>query len=132
VREAAALPDGRIVLSGSDYGSTKPVGISLVDPRDWSRRVLVRTDSWVRVSAGLIFTRGKNGLGLRLLEPSGRAHDLFHTGSPASVDVVGPWALVTFFGRGVKAAVVELGTRRVVGHTVPTRPLLTSGQAITG
>ena len=131
-RAVATLPDGRIVLSGWDYGSARPVGIWLVDPRDWSRRALVRSDSWVRVSGGLIFTRGEHGVGLRLVEPSGRARELFRTGSPDSVNVVGPRALVTFFGRGVKAAVVELGTGRVVGRTVPAHPLLSAGQAISG
>ncbi len=125
-----ALPDGRIVVSGYDYGSSRPVGVSLVDPRDWSTRVLAPTATWVRVAGGLIFTRGTSGVGLRLLEPSGRAVDLFRTGSPASVNVVGSRALVTFFGSGRKAAIVELRTRRIVGHTAPAHPLLGSGQPI--
>ena len=132
VRAAATLPDGRIVVWGSDFGSMKSVGVSLVDPRNWSSRVLVARNSWVRVSGGLIFTRLERGVGLRLLHPSGGVRDLFRTGSPATVDVVGPRAFVTFFGQGVKAAVVELGTGRVVGHTVPARLLLTAGQPITG
>lgn len=132
VRTAATLPDGRIVLSGYDHGSTRPVGVSLVDPRDWSRRVLVPTATWVRVAGGLIFTRGKSGVGLRLLHPSGLARELFRTGSPATVDVVGSRALVTFFGSGRRAAVVELGTGRVVGHTVPAHLVLGSGRPITG
>jgi hypothetical protein len=74
--------------------------------------------------------RGEGGVGLRLLHPSGPTRELFRTGSPATVDVVGPRALVTFFGSGRRAAVVELGTGRVVGHTVPAH-LLGSGQPIT-
>jgi hypothetical protein len=132
VRTAAALPDGRIVVSGYDHGSTKPVGVSLVDPRDWSTRVLVPAATWVRVAGGLIFTRGKAGVGLRLLEPSGRGHDLLHNGSPATVNVVGPHALVTFFGSGRRGAVVHLPTRRVVGLTAPAHLLLGAGQPITG
>jgi hypothetical protein len=132
VRTAATLPDGRIVLSGYDHGSTRPVGVSIVDPRDWSRRVLVPTTTLVRVSGGLIFTRGKGGVGLRLLHPSGPTRELFRTGSPATVNVVGPRALVTFFGSGRRAAVVELGTGRIVGHTVPAHLVLGSGQPITG
>jgi hypothetical protein len=132
VRTAATLPDGRIVLSGYDPGSTRPVGVSLVDPRDWSRRVLAPTSTWVRVAGGLIFTRGKGGVGLRLLHPSGPTHELFRTGSPATVNVVGRRALVTFFGSGRKAAVVELTRGRVVGHVVPVHLVLGSGQPITG
>ena len=132
LRTAAALGDGRIVVSEADYGSTRPVGVSLVDPRDWSTRVLAPGATWVRVAGGLIFTRGERGVGLRLLEPSGRTQDLFRTGSPATVDVVGGRALVTFFGSGRRAAVIDLATRRVVGHTVPARPLLGAGQAISG
>jgi hypothetical protein len=132
VRTAVALPDGRIVVSGSDHGSNRPVGVSLLDPRDWSTRMLASTATWVRVAGGRIFTRGTNGVGLRLLEPSGRSVELFSTGSPARVSVVGARALVTFFGSGRRAAIVELRTRRVVGHTVPAYPLLGSGQPITG
>ena len=132
VRTAATLPDGRIVLSGHDYGSTKPVGVSLVDPRNWSRRVLDPNATWVRIAGGLIFTRGKGGVGLRLLDPSGSTRELFRTGSPATVNVVGPRALVTFFGSGRRAAIVELGTGRVVGSSVPAHLVLGSGQLITG
>jgi hypothetical protein len=37
---------------------------------------------------------------------------------------------VTFFGTGTKAAVVELGTGRVVRHSVPANPLVGAGQPI--
>ena len=51
----------------------------------------------------------------------------------AEVDeVYGPRAFVTFFGKDTKAAVVELGTGRVVRRTVPAHPLIGAGQPITG
>ena len=50
--------------------------------------------------------------------------ELFRTGSVARVTVVGPRAFVTFFGTNIKAAVVELGTGRVVN----TRPRLPTGR----
>jgi len=46
--------------------------------------------------------------------------------------VVGPRAFVTFFGTKQKAAVIELGTGRVVRHTVPAHPLVGAGQPIVG
>lgn len=131
VRTAATLPDGRIVVTGIDYGA-RSVGISLVDPKGWSRRVLDPTTSWFRVAGGLVFARGEGDVGLRILQPSGPAVELLHTGSVGNVFVVGPRAFVTFFGSNVKAAVVELGTRRVVRHTVPAHPLLGAGQPIVG
>jgi hypothetical protein len=135
VRTAATLPDGRVVVGGFDYGASaaaSTVGVSLIDPKDWSRRALDSTASWFRVAGGLVFTRGEGGVGLRILQPSGSALELFRTGSVGSVTVVGPRALVTFFGTKTKAAVIELGTGRVVGHTVPAHPLVGAGQPIVG
>ena len=132
VRSAAALPDGRIVVSGFDYGKRGAIGLRLVDPADWSVRVLDRAATWFRVSGGHLFTRGRGGVGLRVVKPSGRAVDLFPTGSVGSVDVIGRRALVTFFGTGRRAAVVDLGTGGVVRHTVPAHPLLGAGQQIDG
>lgn len=132
VRYAETLPDGRVVVWGSDFGSTRPVGISVVRPRDWSSRMVDARGGWVDVAGGLIFTRGANGVGLRMQDPDGAAVEVFRTGSPASVDVVGPRALIRFFGRGVSAAVLELGSRRVVGRRVPANLLLERGQAIRG
>jgi hypothetical protein len=132
VRTAATLPDGRIVVTGFDYGETTPVGLSLVEPKDWSRRVLDPGANWFSVAGGLVFARGKGGVGLRILRPSGSFVELFRSGSVASVDVVGPRALVTFFGRKQKAAVIELGTGRVVRRTVPAHPLIGAGQPIVG
>ena len=67
-------------------------------------------------------------VGLRILRPSGSSRELFRTGSVARVTVVGPRAFVTFFGTNIKAAVVELGTGRVVRHPVPAYPLVDAGQ----
>lgn len=132
VRTAAALPDGRLVVGGFDYGANRTVGLSLVDPKDWSRRVLDPTGNWFRVAGGRVFARGQGGVGLRMLQPSGGAVDLFRTGSVANVTAVGRRAMVTFFGTGTKAAVIDLGTLRVVRHAVPARPLVGPGQPITG
>ena len=133
VRSAAALPDGRIALWGFDYGEdARPVGLSLVSPSDWSQRTLDSSGGWYRVDGGLIFARGADGVGLRIIRPSGAAVDLFRTGSVANVVVVGPRAFVTFFGTRTRAAIVELGTGRVARHTVPAHPLIGSGQPIVG
>ena len=133
VRAAAALPDGRIAVWGFDYGErASTVGLSLVDPRDWSQRRLDSSGGWYRVEGGLVFARGAGGVGLRIIRSSGAVVDLFRTGSVANVVVIGPRAFVTFFGTKTKAAIVELGTGRVTRHTVPARPLIGSGQPIVG
>ena len=135
VRTAETLPDGRIVVGADVYGATSAentAGLWLIDPKDWSRRVLSTKWTWFRVAGGLIFARGERGIGLRILQPSGAARELFSTGSVARVTVVGPRAFVTFFGTKMRAAVVELGTGRVVRHPVPAYPLVGAGQPITG
>jgi hypothetical protein len=131
VRTAATLPDGRVAVWGFDYGAA-PVGLSLVDPKDWSRRVLDAAGGWYRVAGGLVFSRGKGGVGLRILHPSGSVTELFRSGSVARVSVVGRRAFVTFFGTNRKAAVVALGTRRAVRQTVPAYLLIGAGQPIVG
>ena len=134
-RTAETLPDGRIVVGASVYGATVTeitAGLWLIDPKDWSRRVLSRKWTWFRVAGGLIFARGETGVGLRILQPSGATRELFSTGSVARVTVVGPRALVTFFGTRNRAAVVELGTGRVVRRPVPAYPLVGTGQPISG
>ena len=65
-------------------------------------------------------------------KPSGTFVDLFTTGSVGDVFLYGPRALVTFLGTNTKAAVVELGSGRVVRHTVPAHPLIGAGQPIIG
>jgi hypothetical protein len=135
VRTAAALPDGRIVVGGFDYdpsGTGETAGLWLVDPRDWSRRLLDRTGAWFRVASGLVFARGKGGVGLRILHPIRSRADLFRTGSVANVTAVGPRALVTFFGARTRAAVIEPGSGRVVRHTGPAHLLVEAGQPIVG
>jgi len=130
VRTAATLPDGRLVVTGVDYGRKAGVGLWLVDPKDWSRRRLDPAANWFRVAGALIFARGEEA-GLRILRPSGAAVDLFRSGSVASVSVLGPRAFVTFFGKQ-KAAVIELATGRVVRHPVPAHLLTGAGEAIVG
>ena len=135
VRTAATLADGRILVGGYNHqvtsgGST--AALWLVDPSDWSRRLLNADVNWFRVAGGIVFARGENGIGLRILHPSGSIVELFRTGSVARVTVVGPRAFVTFFGTNIKAAVVELGTGRVARHTVPAYPLVGAGQPILG
>jgi hypothetical protein len=132
VRTAAALPDGRIVVSGFDFGVAGSTILQLVDPRNWSSRALEPVGSWFRVGGGMVFTHGARGTGLRILKPSGSVIELFAGRSVGDVHVVGPRALVTFFGTKQKAAVIELGTGRVVRQTVPAHPLIGAGQSILG
>ncbi len=130
VRTAATLPDGRIVVSGFDFGVAGSTSLQLVNPKDWSSRALDPATSWFRVGGGMVFTHGARGTGLRILKPSGSVMELFPGRSVGSVHVVGPRAFVTFIGAKQKAAVIELGTGRVVRQTVPAHPLIEAGQPI--
>jgi NADPH:quinone reductase-like Zn-dependent oxidoreductase len=128
---AATLPDGRLVVSGFNYGATGS-GVWLLNPTDWSSRVLDPAGSWFQVGGGLVFTRGDRGVGLRILKPSGSTLELLQGRSIGNVTVIGPRALVTFFGTKQKAAVIELSSGRVITQTVPARPLIEAGQPIVG
>jgi hypothetical protein len=130
VRTAAALPDGRIVVAGYRLASRGSATLQLVEPKSWTTRTLTPTSPWFTVGGGMVFTHGANGSGLRILRPSGEAVELLRGRSVANVVVVGPRALVTFFGTDQNAAVIVLGTGRILRHTVPAHPLLGAGQAI--
>ncbi len=131
VRSAASLPDGRLVVSGFDYG-IKAAGVWLVDPHDWSSSVVDPKGSWYAVGGGLVFARGERGLGLRIVQPSGKVSELFAGRTVVTLDVVGPRALVIFAGTAQKAAVVELWSGRVLRQSVPASPLVGAGQPIYG
>lgn len=130
VRTAATLPDGRIVVSGYRLGEAGSTTLELVNPNDWTSRALAPPTSWFRVGGGMVFTHGTRGTGLRILRPSGDAIELFRGRAVGNVFVIGPRAFVTFFGTDQKAAVVVLGTGRIVRQTVPAHPLIGAGQPI--
>ena len=58
-------PDGRVVVTGSDYGASATVGLWLVDPKDWSRRLLDSAATWFRVAGGLDRARRCDACGQR-------------------------------------------------------------------
>ena len=130
VRTAAALPDGRIVVSGYRLSSSGSTTLQLVDPTNWKVRTLAPTSPWFTVGGGMVFTHGAKGAGLRIVRPSGDALELFPGRPVENVVVVGPRALVTFFGTNQRAAVIVLGTGRVLAHTVPAHPLIGAGAPI--
>ena len=130
VRSAAALPEGRFVVSGYRLEKAGSATLQLVSPSDWSSRPLVAPTSWFRVGGGLVFTQGTRGTGLRILRPSGATRELFQDRSIRNVFVIGPRAFVSFVGPNQQAAIVELGTGRVVRQTVPAHPLIGAGQEI--
>lgn len=138
VRTAATLPDGRIVVSGYRLAASGSTTLQLVNPRNWTARSLTPATAWFRVGGGMVFTHGTRGTGLRILRPAGDAievfqgREMFQGRSVANVFVVGPRALVTFFGTNRQAAVVILGTGQVLRHTVPAHPLLGAGQPVFG
>jgi len=130
VRTAATLPDGRILVSGYEFGVAGSTTLQLVNPKDWSSHALTPATSWFRVGGGMVFTHGARGTGLRILKPSGLAIELFPGRSVGNVFVVGQRAFVTFFGTNQKAAVIALGTGRVIRQTVPAHPFIGAGQPI--
>ena len=138
VRTAATLPDGRIVVSGLEFGGAgstprmAATSLQIVDPSDWSSRVLDPRAYWFRVGGGMVFTHGPRGTGVRILKPSGSVFELFPSRTVASVHVIGPRAFVIFSGSKQKAAVIELATGRVVRQTVPAHPLIGAGQPFIG
>jgi len=135
VRTAATLPDGRIVVGGFDYGGSvggEKAGLWLVDPNDWSRRLLDREGNWFRMAGGFVFARGEGGVGLRILHPTSSRADLVRTGSVANVTAVGPRAFVTFFGARDKGSCDRTRQRPCRPTHLPARPLIGAGQPIVG
>jgi hypothetical protein len=66
------------------------------------------------------------------VQATGELVERFHSGSVSSITVIGPRAFVTFFGTKQQAAVIELGSGRVVRHTIPAHLLAGPGEPIVG
>lgn len=118
---------GRVVLSGADYRAGEPglpAGVRVLDPTTWAERVLDDEAATFSAGGGLVFLVGR---GLRAVSPDGtQRFALFERRGVASVAVAGRRALVRFGGRTPEAAVVDLGTRRVVARTARP-PVLLAG-----
>lgn len=131
-RLATALPDGRLVYSGSDYRGqeqTARIGVSLLDPRDWSARSIdADADSFV-VAGGRILTlswaQGAAARGLHVLGLDGSERfRLFDGRGVWEAQVTGDRAVVALSGQAREAAVVDLNDGRVLRETADPPDLL--------
>lgn len=131
VREARWLGGGTIAVSGSDYSLVRkdgqelmvqaPVGLTLVDTRSWTARVLDREASGFAVASGLVIAQGGRwdsaldrglGPGLRAFDLDGRERWRLRAGEYRWLDPAGPVGYV-WLGEG-RAEVVDLATGAVL------------------
>jgi len=137
VREARWLGDGLVAVSGVDYSIVgaasgeervvaAPAGLSLIDTRSWSARVLDREASGFAVAPGLVVAQGgrwdsgqerRFGPGLRAFSVDGRERWRLHAGEYRSLEPAGPVGYVYLdeYPGGSRVEVVDLATGRVVG-----------------
>jgi hypothetical protein len=135
-RDANWLPNGTIAVTGYDGHVSKdakgnitesqaPAGLTIVDPRDWSVRLVDPSTDSVVVSGDLLLAYSwfqGAGLGVYGLDGSARLHAL--AGSIMSVQAGAGMAFVTMpNGTGWKLAVLDLATGRVVS-TKPSANIL--------
>lgn len=126
VREALWLGGGMIAVSGVDYSSTTtasgepqmavaPAGVSLIDTRTWTTRVLDDEASGFAVGAGLVVAQGGRwdsgqeqgyGPGLRAFALDGRERWRLHPGEYRWLDPAGPLGYVHLTDRSTE--VVDL------------------------
>lgn len=133
VREARWLGSGTIAVSGVDYSLVRkdgrelmvqaPAGLTLVDTRSWTARVLDREASGLVVASGLVIAQGGRwdsaldrgfGPGLRAFDLEGRERWRLHAGEYRWLDPAGPVGYV-YLDDGGRVEVVELATGRVIG-----------------
>ena len=130
-REATWLPNGTIAVTGYDGHASKdasgditesqtPAGVTIVDPRDWSSRLVDPSADSVVVAGDLLLAYSwfqGAGLGVFGLDGSSRLRAL--AGSIQSVQVGAGMAFATMQnGTGWKLAVLDL----VTGRVISTRP----------
>jgi hypothetical protein len=135
-REATWLPNGTIAVTGYDGRVSKdargdvtesqtPAGLTIVDVRDWSSRLVDASTDSVVVAGDLLLAYSwfqGAGLGVYGLDGSARLHAL--DGSIQSVQAVQGMAFATMAnGTGWKLAVLDLATGRVVS-TKPSANIL--------
>ena len=132
VRAARWLGDGVIAVSGADHAfvrtasgeehdTTTPAGLSLIDTRSWTTRVLEPQASGFAVAPGLVVAWNDVGpqdvgRGLRAFGLDGRERWRLHDGDNRYLVPAGPVGYV-YLGE-TKAEVVDLST----GHVLATIP----------
>jgi hypothetical protein len=139
VREAYWLDNGRIAMTGYDSRSWKdasgqeqeaeaPAGLTLIDPHDWTSR-LIDSDATQVAVAGDVVLASESLHDSESAQPQGRgvtAYDLegnrrFHLfDGPVGVRVAGGTAYVS---EGSQIAVVDLASRSVLNTVTPTNDL---------
>ncbi|MGH2451905.1 MAG: hypothetical protein ACRDGE_11695 [Candidatus Limnocylindria bacterium] len=135
LRSAVWLGDGLLAVSGFDdhasFGdegnqtqTTEPAGVTLVDTRTWSRRMLEPDATEVSIAGELLLvwnweTVAFEGAGLSAFDRAGeRRFRLFEREPLADVQVVGRRAYVTFDdSSSCQGRIVDLQAGRVLGGT---------------
>jgi hypothetical protein len=132
IRNARWLGDGMIAVSGMDYSVTRsaggesrmvesPAGVSLVDTRSWTTRILDDEASGFAVGAGLVVAQGGrwdheeergHGPGLRTFGLDGRERWRHRPGELLWMDPAGAFGYIQFRDR--KTEVIDLGSGSVL------------------
>jgi hypothetical protein len=129
-RQAAWFGNGTLAVSGVDYNGSEdgvPVGLRLVDTRDWSFR---KVDS----GAGS-FAVGDGALvaGNQIFGFDGTLRYRVELAAGQTLSVQGPYGYVCGSAKGQLRRVLQLGTgatlRRVTTASAPTCPTLLYGQS---
>lgn len=136
VREARWLGDGMLAVSGTDYSVEEgrngqarliqePAGVTLIDTRSWTSRLLDSKASGFAVAPGLVVAQGGRwdaeqprgfGPGLRAFGLDGRERWRLHAGEYRWMDPAGSIGYV-YTGEG-EAEVVDLATGTVLARLV--------------
>lgn len=147
VREARWLGDGMLAVSGTDYsveardGETRlvetPAGLSLIDTRSWTSRLLEPDASGFAVAPGLVIAQGGRwdtelergfGPGLHAFGLDGHERWRLHAGEYRWMDIAASVGYV--YSDGGRADVVDLETGTVVARVVRDPfPQLLAGQS---
>lgn len=126
MRVARWLGDGLLAVAGADEDQTRvrPAGLSLVDTRDWSVRMVDRGATDVRVASGLLLATGQEDAGgLTAYSLAGETRFRLFDGRRAWIEqVYDGRAYVGLSGDGRR--VVDLAAGRTTRERVPSLPWL--------
>jgi hypothetical protein len=129
-RQAAWLGNGMLAVSGVDYMGSEdgvPVGLRLVDTRDWSFRTVDPSVGSFELGDGALVA------GSKIFGFDGALRYRVELGTGQRLSVQGPYGYVCGSAKGQLRRVLQLGTgatlRRVTSASAPNCPTLLYGQS---
>jgi hypothetical protein len=129
-RQAAWLGNGTLAVSGFDYKGSHdgvPVGLRLIDTRDWSVRMVDAGVGRFGVGEGTLVAGGK------VFGFDGSLRFSLELGTEQWLSVQGPYGYVCGSAKGQLRRVLQLSTgatlRRVTSASAPNCPTLLYGQS---